>query len=114
MGTDKKIDRMIAFASLVLGELIVKQSLSEDGAVERARSLLDRAYAVYNHNASVLSAEEFSRVCLSLSTVARHQENSADAKRYLELARDKTTDKRMLLSFYIENAKQLVCEELFH
>ena len=53
----------------------------------------------------MLSAEEFSRVCLSLSTIARHQNNFADAKRYLELARDKTTDKRMLLNFYIENAK---------
>ena len=53
----------------------------------------------------MLSAEEFSRVCLSLSTIARHQNNFADAKRYLELARDKTTDKRMLLNLYIENAK---------
>lgn len=76
--------------------------------------LLERAFTVYNRNAQILSGEEFSRVCLSLSSVARYLNHNSDAKRYLELARDKTTDKRMLLNFYIENAKQLASENLFH
>ena len=44
--------------------------------------------------------------------VARYLKNYLDAKRYLELAKDKTSDKRVLLNFYTESAKMLTCEDL--
>ena len=45
IGTDKKNERMIAFASLTLGELITKQSLCDDAS--QAKAMLERAYQGY-------------------------------------------------------------------
>lgn len=68
------------------------------------------AFTLYTRNAQTLTADEFSRLCLSLSTVERKQKNFVDAKRYLELVAGKVTDKKMMLEFYQESAKMLACE----
>lgn len=82
---------------------------------QKALQHLNEAYSIQTGNASALTVEEFSRVCLSLSTVSRHLKNYADAKRYLELAKkEETTDKRMLLNFYQESAKNLAAEHLYN
>ena len=42
---------------------------------------------------------------MSLSTLYRqHKKDTSQAKRWLELAKDKITDKRVLLTFYQETA----------
>ena len=59
--------------------------------------------------------EEFGRVCMALSTLYRsHKKDSSQAKRWLELAKDKITDKKVLLQFYIETAQILSGENKHH
>jgi hypothetical protein len=44
---------------------------------------------------------------MSLSTIFRLNDDLAQAKHYLELVSEKSTDKRFLLKFYNESAAQL-------
>lgn len=113
IGKNKKNDRIMAFSNMTLGEMAA-QELQEAEMAKKAQQYLNDAYNIQTKNASALTVEELSRVCLSLSAVSRHMKNYSDAKRYLELARDKTTDKRMLLNFYQESAKNLSAEHLFN
>ena len=51
-------------------------------------------------------------MCMALSTLYRsHKKDSSQAKRWLELAKDKITDKKVLLQFYIETAQILSGEK---
>lgn len=98
---------MQAFANLVLGELISKESLDSQEQCEKGLVYLENAATLYTNNTEVLSAEEYSRVNLSLSTLYRYKGDHAESKRHLELAKDKATDKRVLLQFYQENSNVL-------
>ena len=50
-------------------------------------------------------------MCIALSTLYRtYKKDSSQAKRWLELAKDKITDKRVLLTFYTETANLLSAE----
>ena len=98
---------MSAFASLVLGELISKEYLDSQEQCDRALEYLIAAAELYTRDTKVLSAEEYSRVSLSLSTLYRFKGDQAQSKRHLELAKDKATDKRVLLQFYQESAEVL-------
>ena len=54
-------------------------------------------------------------MCLALSTLYRsHKKDNSQAKRWLELAKDKITDKHVLLTFYIETAQVLTAENKHH
>ena len=70
IGTDKKNTRMMAFANLTLGELFAK-SESEITKNDEATFFLQRAFDLYTSNSKTLSFDEFSRLCLALSSVAR-------------------------------------------
>ena len=113
IGQSKKNDRIMAFSNMILGEMAA-QDLEKAEEVIKAQQYLNDAYSIQTKNASSLSDEELSRVCLSLSALCRHLKNYSAAKRYLELARGKTTDNRMLLNFYQESAKNLAAENLFN
>jgi len=51
---------------------------------------------------------------MSLCTLYRHTADHTKAKRYLELAKDRVTDKAILLTFYQESANTLTLEKKFH
>ena len=52
-----------------------------------------------------MASEEYGRLCTSLSTLYRqYKKDTAQAKRWLELAKDKITDNKVLLTFYQETA----------
>ena len=83
---------------LILGELITQESIEDLVKAEDALEKLLKASDLYVEDAKLLSTEEYSRVCLSLSTLYRQVKNdTANAKRWLEKAKDKATDKRVLL-----------------
>ena len=62
-----------------------------------------------------MSPEEHSRVCLALSTLYRKVvKDTSKAKRWLELAKDKITDQKVLLQFYVESTEILEHESKFY
>ena len=105
LGVKMENSRMQVFSLLILGELISQESINDEKKAEDALTKLLKATEMYNQDAKILSGEEYSRVCLALSTLFRqHRKDFANAKMYLESAKDKATDKRVLLQFYQENA----------
>ena len=114
IGTSKENQRMQAFASMVLGELIAKDFLTSKEQCEKGLKYLTSAVSLYQSNASVLTADEYSRINLSLSTLYRYKGDYVQSKRYLEMAKDKITDKKVLLTFYQENANIMKEEKKFH
>ena len=68
---------------------------------------MKEAADLYTHDTKVLSTEEYSRVNLTLSTLYRFKGDQGQSKRHLELAKDKVTDKKVLLQFYQESANVL-------
>ena len=99
---------------MILGEFISKDQLTSKEQCEKGLKYLNSAVALYQQNASVLSADEYSRVNLSLSTLYRYKGDYVQSKRYLEMAKDKITDKKVLLTFYQENATIMKEEKKFH
>ena len=60
-----------------------------------------QAHELYQEDASTLTGEQYSRVGLALSTLFRkHRKDTTQAKKWLEIAKDKITDRRVLLQFY--------------
>ena len=114
IGEQKDNQRMQAFGSMVLGEFIAKDQLTSKEQCERGLKYLNSAVALYQQNASVLSADEYSRINLSLSTLYRYKGDYVQSKRYLEMAKDKISDKKVLLTFYQENATIMKEEKKFH
>ena len=84
---------MQAFANLTLGELISKEFLNNQEQFERGLACLQKAVTLYSKNAQVFTPGEYSRVNLSLATFYRLKGDFSQAKRHLELAKDKITDK---------------------
>lgn len=104
--------RLQIFSRLTLGEIASQEHLLDDEKAEQGIKFLLEANELYKQDASILSGEEFSRLALALSTLYRsYKKDTTQAKRWLELAKDKITDPRVLLNFYIETAVQLSNEE---
>ena len=101
---------MVAFAHLALGELISQEYLEDSEQFSQGLEHLIQAAELYKQNTEVLSQEEYSRVNLGLSTLYRHKGDQVQSKRYLEMAKDKVTDKKILLQFYQESANILTQE----
>lgn len=103
--------RLQAFAQLTLGEIAATEHLEDPVRAEAGIVQLLQANELYQQDASLLTTEEYSKVCLSLSTLYRsYKKDTSQAKRWLELAKDKITDKRVLLTFYTETANILSSE----
>ena len=100
IGKQRDCQRMVAFASMVLGELISQEYLDDPTQTAQGLEYLTQAAELYKNNTEVLSQEEYSRVNLGLSTLYRHKGDQVQSKRYLEMAKDKVTDKKVLLQFY--------------
>lgn len=53
-----------------------------------------------------MDTEEYARLCTSLSVLYRQaKKDTSQAKKWLELAKDKIKDKRVLMTFYMETAQ---------
>lgn len=105
LGTRMNNPRLLAFSQMYLGEITSKEYLEDPDRCEKAIEYLLAANDLYQEDASLFTQEEFSRVCLALSTLYRsHKKDNSQAKRWLELAKDKITDKKVLFEFYIETA----------
>ena len=90
--------RLQAFAQLMLGELASTEYIENESKAEAGIQQLLATNELYQQDAAILSQEEYSRLCLSLSTLYRsYKKDFSNAKRYLELAKDKMQDKRVLL-----------------
>ena len=115
LGTRLNNSRLLAFSQLWLGEIASKEYLEDAKKADRGIEFLIEANVLYQQDASLFNTEEFSRLCLALSTLYRtHKQDSSQAKRWLEMAKDKITDKRVLLQFYTETAQILTFEGKFH
>ena len=98
LGLQMENTRMQVFSLLILGELISQEQIGDEEKAEDALNKLLKASEMYTQDSRILSGEEYSRVCLSLSTLFRqHKKDFANAKMWLENAKDKATDKRVLL-----------------
>jgi len=91
-----------------LGEIASQEYLEDGERAEQGIKFLLKANELYQEDAKILSTEEYSRVCLALSTLYRqYKKDTSQAKRWLELVKDKITDKKVLLQFYMETAEIL-------
>lgn len=108
LGANHDNARLQALAQLTLGEIASQEFLEDEKKADEAIKLLLKANELYQEDAAIMSTEEFSRLCLALSTLYRSaKKDTSQAKRWLELAKDKITDKRVLLTFYTETATML-------
>ena len=74
----------------MLGELASTEYIENESKAEAGIQQLLATNALYQQDAAILSQEEYSRLCLSLSTLYRsYKKDFSNAKRYLELAKDK-------------------------
>ena len=94
--------------------MIMKDTLDNEDQFKQALTHLENASTIYKNNVEALTSEEYSRVNLSLSTLYRKFGDHAESKRHLELAKDKVTDKKVLLQFYQESASVLSDEGKFN
>ena len=107
IGKKRKNNRFMAFSSFIIGELLTQEFSSDPDQLMYAKANLTEAFDAYSLSSNVLTDDEYSRLCMSLSTLYRIMGDASYSKRFLELARDKTTDKNLLLQFYRESAVQL-------
>lgn len=111
LGNKMDNPRLQVFARLTLGEIASQEHLLDDARAEQGIEHLVKCNDLYQQDASLLSSEEFSRLAIGLSTLYRsYKKDTSQAKRWLELAKDKITDQRVLLNFYIESAIMLSSE----
>lgn len=105
LGSRMENVRLQAFAQLTLGEIASQEHIEDEIRAENGIHQLLNANELYQQDASILASEEYGRLCMSLSTLYRQfKKDTAQAKRWLELAKDKITDKRVLMNFYQETA----------
>ena len=97
MGKDRKNKRFIAFANLIIGEVLIQQYQDDPQSIKDAEAYLSEANIAYTTDATILNDEEYGRVAISLSSVYRLLGDPARSKLYLELAKEKTKDKNLLL-----------------
>ena len=115
LGKRLNMTRLQVFAQLALGEIASTEYIEDAERAERGLEYLIEANELYQEDASLFSTDEFGRLCMALSTLYRsHKKDTSQAKRWLELAKDKITDKRVLLQFYTETAQILAGEKKFH
>ena len=111
LGTKMEKKRLQAFAQMTLGEIASQEHLTNEEKAEAGIQRLLAANDLYQQDASMLKEEEYSRLCVALSTLYRsHKKDTSQAKRWLELAKDNITDKKVLLQFYTETANILSSE----
>ena len=73
IGKQRNNVRFIAFAHTIIGEILIQEHSEEPEKVEEARKYLLEAFEAYQTNSEVLTEDEYGRVCMTLSTVYRLQ-----------------------------------------
>ena len=115
LGTRMENTRLQAFGQMILGEMASQEPIGDPLRAQLGIEQLLKANQLYQQDASILSPEEHSRVCLALSTLYRKVvKDTSKAKRWLELAKDKITDQKVLLQFYVESTEILEHESKFY
>lgn len=71
LGSKTENVRLQAFGQMTLGELASKEFIGDAVKAETGIAFLLQANQLYQQDASIFSGEEYSRVCLSLSTLYR-------------------------------------------
>lgn len=71
LGVRMDNSRLQAFAQLTLGEIASKEHLEEPEKAEAGIKALIQANELYQQDAKILDSEEYSRLCIALSTLYR-------------------------------------------
>ena len=108
LGNRLESSALKAFSQLIMGEIASQEHIGDPFKAEVGLQQLLEANQLYVEDASSLSTAEYSRLCIALVTFYReYKQDVSQAKRWLELAREKITDRKVLLKFYSEMAQLL-------